>query len=138
MFAGDVEYFPMSVCSAKMMWHGPNLRYNKPEARRFTLIIKNSMENQLMRELGIQCLADHEIGTHYVSFGIVVNFQNFSENEVSDDTCTWSTILDADVEVLISTWICVKPVKYIFYRKVHVSAEGVCSLVLINLDNKFA
>ena len=54
--------------SAKMMWHGPNLRANRPEARKYTLIIKNCTENQMLRERGIYCLANHEIGTHFVSF----------------------------------------------------------------------
>lgn len=51
-----------------MMWHGPNLRYNRPELRRYSLIIKNSTENGYLRKNGLQCLANHEIATHYVSF----------------------------------------------------------------------
>ena len=50
-----------------MMWHGPCQRYNKPEARRYTLIMKNSSENNFLRDVGIVCLANHEVGTHYVS-----------------------------------------------------------------------
>lgn len=59
-----------SICSARMMWHGPNVKRNKPEARRHTLIVKNSPDNFYMRQQGIICLANHEIGTHYVSFYI--------------------------------------------------------------------
>lgn len=53
-------------CSARITWHGPNIRYNKPEARRHTLVIKNSNDNIYLREQGIVCLANHEIGTHYI------------------------------------------------------------------------
>ena len=56
------------ISSARMMWHGPNVKRNKPEARRHTLIIKNSPDNFYLRQHGIICLANHEIGTHYVSF----------------------------------------------------------------------
>jgi len=51
-----------------MMWHGPSVKQNRPEARKHTLIIKNSADNFYLRERGITCLANHEIGTHYVSF----------------------------------------------------------------------
>ena len=51
-----------------MMWHGPSLKYNRPEARRYTLLLNsNPSENAFLRENGIICLADHEIGTHFVS-----------------------------------------------------------------------
>ncbi|CAH1800094.1 unnamed protein product [Owenia fusiformis] len=51
-------------CSARMAWHGPNQRYNKPEARKYNFWIK-SKENIYLRDRGIKCLANHEIGTHY-------------------------------------------------------------------------
>lgn len=55
-------------CSGKMVWHGPSVKYNKPEARKFTLCLKTSEENMFLRKYGIKGLADHEIGTHFVSF----------------------------------------------------------------------
>ena len=55
-------------CSGKMLWQGPNVRYNRPEARKFTLWLKKSNENVYLREHGIKSLMDHEIGTHFVSF----------------------------------------------------------------------
>lgn len=55
---------PKLVCSSKMVCIGPNAALNKPEARKFTLLIKT--ENHYLRERGICCLADHEIGTHYI------------------------------------------------------------------------
>jgi len=61
-----VRFVPLY--SARMMWHGPPARMFRPESRRFTLIIKNSTENQFLRERAVRCLADHEIGTHFVSF----------------------------------------------------------------------
>ncbi|ESO89113.1 hypothetical protein LOTGIDRAFT_183090, partial [Lottia gigantea] len=52
-------------CSAKMMWTGPTVKTNKPEARRYTLWLNNSDENPYIREHGLECLLDHEIGTHF-------------------------------------------------------------------------
>ncbi|XP_074656244.1 microtubule-associated tyrosine carboxypeptidase 1-like [Tubulanus polymorphus] len=60
-----IVWSPDLACSAQMCWQGPNIRYNKPEARKYTLWIKNSSENTLLREHGIKGLADHEIGTHF-------------------------------------------------------------------------
>ena len=58
--------------SAKMVWTGPVVNANKPELRRYSLWINGSDESNYMRESGIKCLMDHEIGTHFVSF-----FSNF-------------------------------------------------------------
>lgn len=55
-------------CSGRMVWHGPNVRFNRPEARRFTLFLRRTQDNMFLRERGIRGLADHEIGTHFVSF----------------------------------------------------------------------
>ncbi|XP_071956157.1 microtubule-associated tyrosine carboxypeptidase 1-like [Antedon mediterranea] len=54
------------LCSGKMCWHGPCIQANRPEARTFNLLLQNSKENMFLREHGIVCLADHEIGTHYL------------------------------------------------------------------------
>ncbi|GFS14271.1 hypothetical protein ElyMa_004903400 [Elysia marginata] len=53
------------ACSAKMVWRGPVLNANKPELRKYSLWINWSDENNYMRESGIKCLMDHEIGTHF-------------------------------------------------------------------------
>ncbi|XP_070568776.1 microtubule-associated tyrosine carboxypeptidase 1-like [Ptychodera flava] len=52
-------------CSGRMSMTGPNTKLNKPEARRFSLWLKDSVDNAYLREGGIVCLADHEIGTHF-------------------------------------------------------------------------
>ncbi|XP_071800852.1 microtubule-associated tyrosine carboxypeptidase 1-like [Asterias amurensis] len=52
-------------CSGQMCWHGPSLRYNRPEARKYFMWIKNSKDNLYLREHGIRCLANHEIATHF-------------------------------------------------------------------------
>jgi len=52
--------------SGKMIWQGPSVRYNRPEARKFTLCLKQSSENVYLREHGIKSLMDHEIGTHFL------------------------------------------------------------------------
>lgn len=53
------------ACSAKMVWKGPVLNANRPELRKYSLWINWSDENNYMRESGIKCLMDHEIGTHF-------------------------------------------------------------------------
>ena len=55
-------------CTGRLVWHGPNVRFNRPEDRKYTLWLKKNSDNVYLRELGIQALADHEIGTHFVSF----------------------------------------------------------------------
>lgn len=55
-----------------MAWYGPNAKANRPEARKYSLWLKDSTENLFLREIGIICLADHEIGTHFVSLEIVI------------------------------------------------------------------
>ncbi|KAH9490906.1 hypothetical protein Btru_039747 [Bulinus truncatus] len=53
------------TCSAKMVWRGPMVNANKPERRKYSLWISSSEENNYLRESGIRCLMDHEIGTHF-------------------------------------------------------------------------
>ncbi|XP_013396550.1 uncharacterized protein KIAA0895-like [Lingula anatina] len=53
-------------CSARLSWQGPNLKLNKPECIKYTMWVKDSTENTLLRKQGINCLADHEIGTHFL------------------------------------------------------------------------
>ncbi|KAH3729396.1 hypothetical protein DPMN_055364 [Dreissena polymorpha] len=52
-------------CSGRMMWQGPHVKYRKPEARKYSMWIKDSKDNNFLRVHGIRCLADHEIGTHF-------------------------------------------------------------------------
>ncbi|XP_064610514.1 microtubule-associated tyrosine carboxypeptidase-like [Liolophura sinensis] len=53
------------ACSATMMWQGPALKYNRPEARRYSLWLNDSRANTFLRERGITSLLHHEIGTHF-------------------------------------------------------------------------
>jgi len=64
------------IVSARMVWRGPHRKKLRPEDRRCTLIIKNSSENQYLRQKAVRCLADHEIGTHFVSLtcGLIVGY----------------------------------------------------------------
>ena len=50
-----------------MMWQGPHVKYKRPEDRKYSMWIKDSKDNHFLRERGMRCLADHEIGTHFVS-----------------------------------------------------------------------
>ncbi|XP_045197578.2 uncharacterized protein LOC123552187 isoform X1 [Mercenaria mercenaria] len=52
-------------CSGRMMWQGPHVKYRRPEARKYSMWIKDSKDNNFLREKGIRCLSDHEIGTHF-------------------------------------------------------------------------
>ncbi|XP_071818934.1 microtubule-associated tyrosine carboxypeptidase 1-like [Apostichopus japonicus] len=53
-------------CSGRMTWVGPCLKANKPDARKYRLMLKDSADNCFLREKGILCIADHEIGTHFI------------------------------------------------------------------------
>ena len=50
------------------MWQGPHARFKRPEDRKYSMWIKDAKDNNFIREYGMRCLADHEIGTHFVSF----------------------------------------------------------------------
>ncbi|KAL4232574.1 hypothetical protein ACF0H5_007264 [Mactra antiquata] len=52
-------------CSGRMMWQGPHVKYRRPEARKYSMWIKDAKDNNFLRECGIRCLSDHEIGTHF-------------------------------------------------------------------------
>ncbi|XP_052808809.1 microtubule-associated tyrosine carboxypeptidase-like isoform X2 [Mya arenaria] len=52
-------------CSGRMMWQGPHVKYKRPEARKYSMWIKDSKDNNFLRLHGIRCLSDHEIGTHF-------------------------------------------------------------------------
>ena len=58
--------------SGRMMWQGPHVKYKRPEDRKYSMWIKDAKDNNFIRERGMRCLADHEIGTHFVSL-IIVN-----------------------------------------------------------------
>ena len=59
--------FCILLCSGRMMWQGPHVKYRRPEDRKYSMWIKDSKDNHFLRERGMRCLADHEIGTHFVS-----------------------------------------------------------------------
>lgn len=59
--------FCMVLFSGRMMWQGPHVKYKRPEDRKYSMWIKDSKDNHFLRERGMRCLADHEIGTHFVS-----------------------------------------------------------------------
>nr|XP_054753362.1 uncharacterized protein LOC129259115 [Lytechinus pictus] len=102
------------ACSAKMAWYGPNARANRPEARKYSLWLKDSTENLFLRETGIICLADHEIGTHFlrtVNDGIQPWFSNreqfglkkFSSHlllETEEGLATINTLIQANKKFL--------------------------------------
>lgn len=71
-FTNSLGFFFISP-SARMMWVGPHAKYNKPEARSYSFWIKDTDDNNFIRQWGIRCLADHEIGTHFVSYYVGVS-----------------------------------------------------------------
>ena len=63
-----VKWLSKLTCTACLSTSGRPRRFNKPERTKFTLLINSTPENMYMREHGIRALANHEIGTHYVSW----------------------------------------------------------------------
>ena len=62
-----VKWSPKLTCSACLLLRGYSRKVNKPEKRRYTLMLSSSTsENLYLREKAVLALADHEIGTHYV------------------------------------------------------------------------
>ncbi|XP_019646994.1 PREDICTED: uncharacterized protein KIAA0895-like [Branchiostoma belcheri] len=59
LWSGDLN------CSGRMQWRGPAQKYNRPELRRYSLWLQNTAENMYLRQHGIKCLIDHEVGTHF-------------------------------------------------------------------------
>ena len=66
-------------CCGRIIWTGPDARLNKPEKRRYSLWLKSTSENVFLRQQAIKGLADHEIGTHYVSLCVMCVWLNESE-----------------------------------------------------------
>ena len=62
----------LNYSSAKLSSMGYSRSYNKPEFRKYTLFISIRKDNIFLREYGIQCLLDHEIGTHFVSTTLIL------------------------------------------------------------------
>jgi hypothetical protein len=58
-----INFAPGLTCSGRITSY--NWRKDRPEARKFVIWINDGEENQFLREDGIVCLCDHEIGTHY-------------------------------------------------------------------------
>ena len=58
-----INFAPGLTCSGRITSY--NWKKDKPEARKFVIWINDGEENQFLREQGIVCLCDHEIGTHY-------------------------------------------------------------------------
>jgi hypothetical protein len=59
----SINFAPGLTCSGMLVSH--QLSKTRPEARKFVVWINGGTENQFLREAGIVCLCDHEIGTHY-------------------------------------------------------------------------
>lgn len=62
-----VKWLSKLTCTACLSTSARPRRFNKPERTKFTLLVNSTPENMYMREHGIRALANHEIGTHYVS-----------------------------------------------------------------------
>ena len=59
----SINFAPGLTCSGRITSY--NWKKDRPEARKFVVWINDGEENQFLREDGIVCLCDHEIGTHY-------------------------------------------------------------------------
>ena len=58
-------------CTACLATTGGPRRLNRPHRRKYTLFLNSTHENMYLREHGLTALANHEIGTHYVSNTVV-------------------------------------------------------------------
>lgn len=59
----SINFAPGLTCSGRLQSY--NWQKSKPEARKFVCWINDDDDNEFLREHGIICLSDHEIGTHY-------------------------------------------------------------------------
>lgn len=62
-----VKWSSTLSCTACMSTSGASRKHNKPHKRKYTLSLNSTHENMYLRTNGITALANHEIGTHYVS-----------------------------------------------------------------------
>ncbi len=69
----QVKWSAKLSCTACMATSGSPRRLNKPHRRKYTLFLNSTHENMYLREHGLTALANHEIGTHYVSYTNVIN-----------------------------------------------------------------
>jgi hypothetical protein len=58
-----INFAPGLTCSGRITYHG--MENNDPATRQYIVWINNDSDNQFLREEGIVCLCDHELGTHY-------------------------------------------------------------------------
>lgn len=61
-----IKWSTKLACSARLVFRGYARKLNKPETRKYTLMLNSTRGNFYLREKAIIALADHEIGTHYV------------------------------------------------------------------------
>lgn len=59
----EINFAPGLACSGRINHYG--MENNDPSTRKFVVWINNDKGNHFLREDGIVCLCDHEIGTHY-------------------------------------------------------------------------
>lgn len=59
----SINFAPGLTCAGRIYYH--SMINNRPETRKFVVWISNDNDNQFLRENGIVCLCDHELGTHY-------------------------------------------------------------------------
>lgn len=76
-----VDEISWLIFSALMCSTGVDKNGNIPRRRKFTMLLKTNEENTYLRERGIICLMDHELGTHYV-WHFLFNFTIFQYYDV--------------------------------------------------------
>ena len=59
----SINFAPGLTCAGRIYYH--SMINNRPETRKFVIWISNDADNQFLREKGLICLCDHEMGTHY-------------------------------------------------------------------------
>ncbi len=59
----SVNFAPGQTCSGRISTY--TISKSEPETRTFAMWVNNAADNQYIRKKGMNCLLDHEVGTHY-------------------------------------------------------------------------
>ncbi len=85
----QVKWSDTLSCTACMATSGGPRKLNKPHRRKYTLFLNSTRENMYLRAHGLTALANHEIGTHYVSYTYIP--------KLSAPTCRYASIIPSSL-----------------------------------------
>ncbi len=88
-----VKWSDTLSCTACMATSGGPRKFNKPHRRKYTLFLNSTHENMYLRAHGLTALANHEIGTHYVSYTYIPKLSVV----IDAQTCRYASIFPQNV-----------------------------------------